>query len=220
MRSDPIGREEARDLARRELDKGIYHRDEPSWLERAWREFDAWLDELLRQATNPTAPGEGGGWVSLLVVVLLLAAAVALLAWLMHGRWNIRSRRPPLLEEQPSTAADHRTAAERHAAAGQWAEAIRERLRAIARDLEERVILEPRPGRTADELAAEAGAALPDHAERLRDGVRIFDDVWYGDRPGTGEGYATLVALDEALRSAKPRAWSAERSGEQAGAPA
>src|SRR5690606_2815683 len=142
-------------------------------------------------------------------------AAVALLIWLMHGRWNIRSQRPPLLERRPSTAADHRAAAGRHAAAGQWAEAIRERLRAIGRDLEERVILDARPGRTADELAIEAGAVLPEHAERLREGARIFNDVWYGDRPGTEEGYATLTALDEALRAVKPRPWSAEPSGER-----
>ncbi|SEF96402.1 protein of unknown function [Thermomonospora echinospora] len=214
MRIDPIGRDEARELARRELEKGIYRRDEPSWLERAWNNFNDWLNELFNRAAEPTAPGNGGGWLSLLIILVLLAATVALVGWLMRGRFNVRSARESLLADQPSTAKDHRSAAERLAEAGQWAEAIRERLRAIARDLEERVILDPRPGRTADELAAEAGAALPDHAEGLRTGVRIFDDVWYGDRPGTREGYAALVALDERLRAAKPKAIE---SGEPAG---
>jgi hypothetical protein len=217
MRIDPIGRDEARELARRELEKRIYHRDDPSWLERAWRNFNEWLDELFDRAAEPTAPGSGGGWLSLLIILLLLAAVVALVFWLMRGRFNVRSAREALLEDHPSTAGDHRTAAERHAAAGRWAEAIRERLRAIARDLEERVILDARPGRTADELAAEAGQALPDHAEGLREGVRIFDDVWYGDRPGSAEGYATLVALDERLRAVKPKAI---RADEPAGASA
>lgn len=218
MGGEPIGRDEARELARRELDKGIYHRDEPSWLERAWRNLSEWLQELVEDASNPPTPGTGGGWASLVVVVLVLAVAVALVGYLMRGRSNVRSAREALLEEQPSTPGDHRDAAERHAAAGQWAQAIRERLRAIARDLEERAIVAPRPGRTADELAAEAGAALPEHAEHLRAGVRIFDDIWYGNRPGTPEGYAALVALDDGLRAAKPRAIEPRQPGEPAGA--
>ncbi|REE98458.1 DUF4129 domain-containing protein [Thermomonospora umbrina] len=216
-RMDPIGRDEAREQARRELEKSIYHRDEPSWLERAWRRFEEWLNELFQEAADPAAPGNGGGWLSLVIIVLLVAVLVGLVAWLMRGRFNIRSSQDALLDDLPSTAKDHRTAAEGHAAAGRWAEAVRERLRAIARDLEERVILDARPGRTADELAAEAGLALPDHADALAAGVRIFDDVWYGDRPGTREGYATLVALDDALRSAKPRPLA---TAEHAGAPA
>src|SRR3954452_6676662 len=109
---------------------------------------------------------------------------------------NVRraaAARGSLLDDTRSTAEDHRAAAERHAAAGEWPQAIRERLRAIARDLEERAILDPRPGRTADELATEAGAALPDHADELAAGVRVFDDVWYGGRSGDAEGYRQLT---------------------------
>ncbi|WP_341770671.1 DUF4129 domain-containing protein [Actinomadura rubrisoli] len=202
---DPIGRDEAREMARRELDKQIYERDKPSWLERTWDRFADWLRDLFSQASQPNAHGNGGGWLSVAVIVLIAIVAVALVVWLMWGRRNPRSRADPLLEEAPSSAFDHREAAERYAAAGQWAEAIRERLRAIARDLEERAVLGPRPGRTADELAAEAGEAVPELADGLRAGVRIFDDVWYGDRPGTAEGYARLKDLDERLRAARPK---------------
>ncbi|PKK12609.1 MAG: hypothetical protein BUE48_019865 [Thermomonospora sp. CIF 1] len=204
MSVEPIGRDEARELARRELDKGIYHRDEPSWLERAWQSFGDWLREIFGKAAAPPSPGAESGWTSLAVVFVLLVAAVAVVAWLMRGRRNIRAAAQAPPQDRPSTADDHRRAAERHAAAGRWAQAVRERLRAIARDLEERLILAPRPGRTADELAAEAGAALPEHAERLRAGVRLFNDIWYGNRPATAEGYAALVALDEELRAARP----------------
>ena len=205
MITDPIGRDEARELARRELDKPIYHRDQPSWLERVLDRVGDWLRELSGRTAEPTAHGNGGGWVSIVVIVLLVAVVIGLVAWLMRGRRNTRSARKPLLDETPSTARSHRDAAEDHAAAGRWAEAIRERLRAIARDLEERAVLAPRPGRTADELAAEAGQALPDLADDLRTGVRIFDDVWYGGRPGTPDGYTRLRDLDERVRAAKPR---------------
>ncbi|WP_395104525.1 DUF4129 domain-containing protein [Actinomadura sp. SCN-SB] len=205
MRLDPIGRDEARELARRELEKPIYHRDEPSWLERLLERVVDWLNELFGRRLVPDGQGAGGGWLSLLIILLLVAVAIALIAWLMRGRLNTRSRQEALLDEEPTTAKDHRAAAEEFAAAGDWPNAIRERLRALARDLEERAVLAPRPGRTADELAAEAGEALPALAGDLREGVRIFDDVWYGDRPGSADAYARVRDLDDKVRAARPR---------------
>ena len=74
----------------------------------------------------------------------------------------------------------------------------------MARSLEERVVLDPRPGRTADEVAREAGVRLPGAAEALSDAARAFDDVTYGGRVGTPEGYARVVAADEATGRARP----------------
>ena len=208
--ADPVGRDEARELARRELEKQVYQRDKPSWLERTWDDFSEWLQNLFNQSPGPDSQGNGSGWASIVVIAIIVLIAVALVAWLMRGRRNLRSRSDPLLEDVPSTALDHRDTAERHATAGEWAEAIRERLRAIARDLEERAVLAARPGRTADELAAEAGEALPELADDLRAAVLIFDDVWYGDRPGTAEGYARVKGVDERLRATKPKPLEAD----------
>jgi hypothetical protein len=202
---DPIGSDQARELARRELDKPVYQRDAPSLLERAVGRIGDWLDELLNRVPGPNSGGSGGGWLAVVVVLVLLAAVAVLVFWMMRDRRNTRSERRSLLEEKPSTARDHRADSARHAANGDWALAIRERLRAVARDLEERAVLTPRPGRTADELAEEAAPVLPDVAEALHAGVRVFDDVWYGDRPGTREGYELLTALDELVQAAKPR---------------
>ncbi|MFC5752972.1 DUF4129 domain-containing protein [Actinomadura rugatobispora] len=215
---DPIGRDEAQEMARRELEKPIYHRDRPSWLERVLDRVGDWLRDLFNRSADPTAHGNDGGWVSLVVILLLVAAAIALVVWLMWGRGNVRSRREALLEEKPTTARDHRAAAEEFAAAGDWPNAIRERLRAIARDLEERAVLAPEPGRTADELAAEAGEALPELAGHLRGGVRIFDDVWYGDRPGSAEEYAQMKALDDRVRATRPRPLDEDEDAALAGA--
>ena len=63
-------------------------------------------------------------------------------------------------------AAGHRAAAEALAAQGHLAEAVRERLRAVVRALEERGVLDPRPGRTSGEVARDAGAAAPALAAR------------------------------------------------------
>ncbi|POM26998.1 hypothetical protein BTM25_14060 [Actinomadura rubteroloni] len=202
---DPIGREQARELARRELEKPIYHRDEPSWTERTWRRFSEWLNELLHRASDPGGQQHGNGWLSLLVILLIVGLVIALVAWLMRGRRNPADRPGLFAGEPEATALDLRVTAERHAAAGRWPEAIRSRLLAVARDLEERAVVEPRPGRTADELAREAGAALPGLAAELRAAVRVFDDVWYGDRPGGPDGYALLTALDEHVRATRPQ---------------
>ncbi|HXA61921.1 MAG TPA: DUF4129 domain-containing protein [Streptosporangiaceae bacterium] len=206
MITDPAGRDQARELARRELEKPIYHRNDPSTLDRFLSKIMGWLGSLLPKGGGPgSAQGHGTGVLTLVLVLTALVAIIAGILWWSRKARNVKSDRGALLGEKPSAARDHRAAAEQYAAAGQWPEAIRERLRAIARDLEERVILQPRPGRTADELAAEAALALPDHAAELAAGIRIFDDVWYGDRPGSAAGYAQLKTLDERVQTARPR---------------
>jgi hypothetical protein len=203
--ADPIGRDQARELARRELDKQIYHRDDPSVAERILDKINEWIESLTRTVSGAEQQSTFGGWIALAVILVLLGLVVAAIMWRLGAVRGAAARKRALLADEPMTADDHRAAAARHEAAGQWAEAIRERLRAVARELEERVILEPRPGRTADELAAEAGAVLPELAAELAAAVRVFDEVWYGDRPGTPEGYAQLTRLDERVRAAKPR---------------
>jgi hypothetical protein len=199
----PVDRDQARELARRELQKQIYHRDEPSFLDRVMRKISDWLNSVLDHVPGNHAGGSGS-WAALVVLLILLVLIAAAVWWRVGTVRRNAAERGSLLDDTHTTAEDHRAAAERHAAAGEWPEAIRERLRAIARDLEERVIVEPRPGRTADELASEAGAALPDHADDLVAGVRIFDDVWYGGRTGDAEGYRHLTELDRRLQSARP----------------
>ena len=79
-------------------------------------------------------------------------------------------------------------------------------MRAIAAELDERAILPPRPGRTAGELAAEAGSELPDLATRLRAATGLFDDVRYGGKNGTLAGYQQVSDVGEAVRAARPGA--------------
>jgi hypothetical protein len=109
------------------------------------------------------------------------------------------------------SAADHRREAERYAAAGAYAEAVRERLRAVVRDLEDRGLLDARPGRTADEAAHDAGHVLPTVSADLRRAARTFDDVWYGGQVADASTYSALVAVDDAVAAARPRATSPAR---------
>jgi hypothetical protein len=106
-----------------------------------------------------------------------------------------------LFGEHQLSAAEHRATAEQYAAAGNWSAAIRHRLRAVARQLEENDILDPVPGRTATELARDAGRVIPNLAAELRRAADAFNDVTYGERPGTESAYRMIAELDDHLRS-------------------
>ncbi|MFJ6796404.1 DUF4129 domain-containing protein [Streptomyces sp. NPDC091268] len=194
------GRDAAREAAERELSKPIYHENDPGLLQRAADRFWEWVGDLFDRASGSTP----GGALGLVAVAVLLALAAAALWWRLGTPRRAAAGAGELFADGPRSAADHRTAAEAHAAAGRWTEAVQERMRAVVRSLEERTLLDPRPGRTADEAAAEAAVPLPAHAAELRAAARAFDDVTYGSRPGTPDTYAHLRTLDEALSRTKP----------------
>ncbi|MEV4413394.1 DUF4129 domain-containing protein [Catellatospora sp. NPDC049609] len=147
------------------------------------------------------------------LVLLLLAAVVAVLwytypAWL-PSRWRMRraARRagradelgeaigepvdgedPDDAEELPARAAEvYHNLADRYAAEGRWAEAVRERLRAIVRELVERGVIEHVPGWTVTELARAAAGARPELGPALDGATAVFSGIWYAQRPATAE---------------------------------
>ncbi|MEV7781828.1 DUF4129 domain-containing protein [Kitasatospora sp. NPDC088351] len=196
-----VGRDPARDAARDELLNADYHRHDPSLQQRildwiADRIGDA-LDAISGNGTTGTT-----GLVLFLVVAVLIGAAL----WWRLGapKRAVRTTLGVYGTAGPRTAAQHRADAERHAAAGQWTEAVRERMRALVRALEERALLDARPGRTADEAAAEAGRALPEHAAALTAAAVVFDDIAYGERTADQAAYRLLRDLDQTLERARP----------------
>ncbi|WP_413761222.1 DUF4129 domain-containing protein [Streptomyces sp. MMBL 11-3] len=195
-----LPRDPAREAARDELSKGMYHENDPSLLQRALNAFWKWVGKLLDAASSATP----GGGLGLLVVVLAVAALAAALWWRLGTPRRTPARTAPLFDDRPRSAAEHRAAAEAHAAQDHWNQAVQERMRAVVRSLEERALLEPRPGRTADEAAAEAGRTLPAHTDRLRAAAGDFDDVTYGGRTAAPETYHRLVRLDGDLERTRP----------------
>lgn len=195
-------RDDARRAARRELSKPLYHQHDPSLLQRVIRHALSWIGHLLDSASGVTPDGTEG----LVLVVLIVLALLCALWWRLGP--PLRSPASPaagaLFEEGPRSAADHRRAAEAHAAAGRWAEAVQERTRAVMRALEERALLDPRPGRTAAEAASEAARSLPSEAAALRTAASDFDAVTYGGRSGDREVYERVRALDLALQRTRP----------------
>jgi hypothetical protein len=200
-----LGRDEAQRAAERELADPAYAAAEPSLLERAVR----WLLERFDDMLQGAAQQAPGGYVGLVVLGLLLVLGVIVVRLRIGRIGRITTGESDLFDARTVPADEHRRRADAHAAKGEWAEAVRERLRAVVRGLEERDLLDARPGRTADEAAADGGLVLPACAEQLRAAARTFDDVWYGGVPGTAAMDAQLRAVDDEVRRARPGAQAA-----------
>lgn len=192
-----VDREAARDAAQHELGKPIYPKPSPS--ERLFDRVETLVRHLLAQGA--TVPG---GWFTVSVLAIVVIAAVAVTVR-VTGR-VLRTGRVAdarLFGPAVRSAAEHRATAEDRAAGSDWAAAIRHRLRAVARQLEETGVLNAAPGRTANELAGDAGAALPWLVTELGRAAATFNEVSYGELPGTEDGYRLIVDLDDQLLSGR-----------------
>lgn len=167
---------------------------------RVWDEFAASVFDVV----SPSL---------LLFLLLLAAAIIGALwywypAWVPHGmpripRWRFRLPRwrlrlPRLRRRRKTPAAKSRIEpefqptvvlpdgtllADRLAAEGRYAEAIRQRLRDVVGDLTAAGVISPLPGTTAAEVAATAASTRPAVAAPLGGATDLFSEIWYGDRP-------------------------------------
>ena len=189
-----IDRDTAHEAAQSELAKPIYPK--PSLTER----FLEWINEMIYRLESAAATLPGG-WLTISVLLILLVIAIAVA--IRVARRAMRTDRGSgyaLFGDHELSAAEHRATAEQFAAKGDWAAAIRHRLRAVARQLEETAVLDAIPGRTATELARDAGRALPHLSGELSSAATAFNDVTYGDRPGSESAYRMIADLDDHLR--------------------
>ncbi|TLM85626.1 DUF4129 domain-containing protein [Pseudarthrobacter sp. NamE2] len=191
--------EEARRWAAEELAKPEYREAAPSWAQTFWENFLDWLSSL---DGSTGSPGQLPASVIGIAVVLVIAVAVVL----ARPRLNAAARRPGDVFEPGTSlaAADYRQRAEAAAAAGKWGDAVVERFRALVASAEERVILDPQPGRTADEAARGLSAPFPFAAARLERAAGTFDAVRYGNRAASRGDYQEVAGLDAALDAARP----------------
>ena len=130
--------------------------------------------------------------------------------WRLRWRWRWRRRRDtPAGEEEPELAPDELPdlpavalvlSADELAAQGRYKEAVRERLRAIVRELVERQVVDYRPGWTVTELAAMAGQARPATATPLAAASEVFSSIWYGQADATASHDAAMRVHADQVR--------------------
>lgn len=193
-----IDHDAAHEAAQRELAKPIYPRQSLS------ERVGDWLDELIYRIVSKgsTIPG---GWLTIAILLIIVAVAIVITVRVARKTMHTnRSNDYELFGSAELSAAQHRATAEQYAARGDWAAAIRHRLRAVARYLEEVGVLDAVPGRTSYELARAAGTALPQLSNEFLDAATAFNDVTFGDQPGTPDSYRLICNLDEHLRARQP----------------
>jgi hypothetical protein len=190
-----IDRDTAHDAAQRELAKPIYPKQ--TFTER----LSDWINDFIYRLVEHGSHVPGG-WFTIAVLLTLLAVAIVVAVRI--ARRTMKTNRKgdsALFGVAELSAAEHRATAERFAADGNWAAAIRHRLRAVARQLEENGALTSVPGRTANELARDTAKLAPELAAELAAAAASFNDVTYGERPGSESAYRNIAELDEQIRS-------------------
>jgi hypothetical protein len=193
------GAGEAHRWAAEELAKAQYREAEPGWLDSLWRSFVDWLRSL-------DAPSLEAGPVPSPAIGIVIAVVVAVAVILARPRLNAKAPRNKEVFEPDSelTAADYRQRAEASAARGKWGDAVVDRFRALVRSAEDRTVLDPQPGRTADEAAFALSTPFAAEASRLGRAARTFDAIRYGNWKAGGPDYEAMASLDRSLEAIKP----------------
>ncbi|WP_328471906.1 DUF4129 domain-containing protein [Actinoplanes sp. NBC_00393] len=130
------------------------------------------------------------------------------LRWRFRRRKRTKREKTPVVVVPPSTPAVVAAAvadpglADRLAAEGRYAEAIRQRLRDTVTDLTRAGVVAPQPGWTAAELSAVAAANQPPLGPALDGATDLFSQVWYGRRQAGADQDARMRRLTAQVRDA------------------
>lgn len=179
-------------------------------------------EEFVGLVTGVVSPG-------LLLLILIAVTTLWAAAWYWYPAWVPRRlprfrfpalkrrrrtpRRPkPAEVTKPRRGRPDRKAgepaavdaalADRLAAEGRYAEAIRQRLRDTVTDLTRAGVVTPEPGATAAEITAAATAGRPAVHTALTGATGLFSRVWYGRQPAGPADDAQMRHLTAEVRDA------------------
>ena len=195
-----------------ELGKPQYQAARPTWFDLLSQGFQDWLNSLrLPDGSGLSLPN----LVPLIVIVIVVALLVVAFVVFGRPRLNRRSRVAPgalFGDDDTRSAAELRASAARAAASGDFATAIEEAFRALARSLSERTVVITAPGTTAQDFASRAGRAFPASAAEITAAAGLFDGVRYLGLPGSRDDFDRVAALDRRLQAERPVARDAIES--------
>jgi hypothetical protein len=195
----------ARDQLHNELSKPQYQAARPTLFDLLWNAIMKWFQSL----TSVGGSGLGGSPALILVIIGVVVVAALVVGFILFGvpRLNRRSTVSGALfgEEDLRDAVALRRAAEAAANAGDYATAIEEGFRSIARGLAERGVVSTFPGTTAHGFAALAAVPFPLAATALERAAGLFDGVRYLGSAGTEQDWTVVRDLERDLARSRPR---------------
>ena len=174
-----------------------------SWPSRSTRgpslsdQLSQWLDEILYRLImkGSSIPG---GWFTIAILALLVVAAFVVAVRI--ARRTMRTNRGNgrgLFGTHELSAAEHRATAQAHAAQGNWAAAIRH-------GSERWPVSSRRPDCSTRSQGAQPASSpttpancYPSFSADLRRAATVFNDVTYGEQPGTEADYRMVADLDD-----------------------
>ncbi|WP_394938923.1 DUF4129 domain-containing protein [Psychromicrobium sp. YIM B11713] len=202
--------EQARQWAIEELAKRQYQEAKPGLGQQILEAISKFFSNLLGGLSDATHIDSGVVGIILVVVPLLV---IGLVIYLVRPRLLTRQQADAEVFETDSSlsAQDHRARAQGAAKTGDFSLAVTELFRAIVRSAEERVVIDPQPGRTADEVTGKLAAAFAQEQQALWQAALLFNRIRYsvqksGRATATEAAYQELLRLDESLQELKPAA--------------
>jgi hypothetical protein len=195
-----ITAEEAQRRADAELSKAKYT-GIPQWFTDFLDVIGDAMERLVEMVLGGAGAGGGVSWGGALVL-LVVVGIVGVIVWRVGlPRWRRRTidDSADIGIEQSVSPSAYRDLAEAAAANGDYRTAVRERFRAIVRELEYRTIIAARPSRTALEAAHVVGRALPAAGPPMRDAAELFSAVMYGDAPATVDDWNRILAAETSV---------------------
>jgi hypothetical protein len=170
--------------------------------------FSQQLSDWFNSLFNRIQGGFVGGPALIIVIVAVLVVAAIVVGFFVFGapRLNRRSAGTGAVfgDEDDRDSSALLRAAERAASAGDFATAIEEGFRALARGLSERLVVTTFPGTTAHGFALEAAEAFPDSRGDLASAANTFDGVRYLGASGTEANWLAIRTLEADLRASRP----------------
>lgn len=189
-----------RETARRILGGPPYREGEPGVIRRALSEVLDALGRLLSEVLGTVGSTPAVAWAVAVLGLVLLAVVV----WRATRGTTLGRRGPRVVPGGRSarTAEDWLAEAARHLDAGDLEAALRARYVGTVVTLEERGLLQARPGRTIRELDAELADRLPEVAVALEPAGRRVEEVVFAGRAATRADVAVVEAALATVRAA------------------
>lgn len=192
----PVSETAIRDTMAAVFRQAAFARRQPSWIARKIAEFFGWLGDLLGQLGHARTTNPAVFW-SVIVIVLAVAAAItARLAWVSYQRRRQGiDARPERHGAMGGAQGDPWTAAQQHAARGDFTSAAHSLYLALLNAIARRGLVRLHPSKTAGDYVRELRARSATVFTRFRDFARAYETVVYGTGVCDRERYETLQRL-------------------------